>query len=142
QRAQARSGVRWQYLAAIELIETRFGRIDGLSTAGAEGPMQFLPATWRRYGTGSIGNPRDAILSAAHFLVSNGAPHHMSDALFAYNNSAGYVRAVQDYAGFMRTDLRAYYGYYYWRVIYDRASGAVILPLGYPKTRPVPLRRR
>jgi hypothetical protein len=42
----------------------------------------------------------------------------------------------------MRTDPRAYYGYYHWRVIYDRASGAVILPLGYPRTRPVPLGRR
>ncbi len=34
----------WYYLAAINLIETRMGRIDGLSTAGAQGPMQFLPA--------------------------------------------------------------------------------------------------
>jgi hypothetical protein len=139
QRAQARFGVRWQYLAAIEFIETRFGRIDGLSTAGAQGPMQFLPSTWARYGSGNIRDPRDAILSAAHFLVANGAPRHMPAALYAYNNSVGYVRAVQDYAGFMRRDPRAYYGYYYWRVIYDRASGAVILPLGYPKTRPVPL---
>ena len=139
QLAQTRSGVPWQYLAAVEFIETRFGRIDGVSTAGAQGPMQFLPATWARYGVGNIRNQRDAILSAARYLVANGAPRHLPDALYAYNNSVGYVRAVEDYAGWMRADPRAYYGYYHWQVIYDRAGGAVILPLGYPRTRPVPL---
>jgi hypothetical protein len=139
ERAQERSGVPWQYLAAIEFIETRFGRVDGISTAGAQGPMQFLPATWARYGNGSVHNPRDAILGAARYLVANGAPGHMTNAVYAYNNSVGYVRAVKDYAESMHADPRAYYGYYYWQVIYDRASGAVILPLGYPQTRPVPL---
>ena len=139
QRAQAASGVPWQDLAAIEFIETKFGRVDGVSTAGAQGPMQFLPATWARYGAGSIRNPRDAILGAARFLVANGAPRDMPAALYAYNNSIGYVRAVEDYTGWMRSDPRAYYGYYYWQVIYNRAGGAVILPLGYPKTRPIRL---
>ena len=142
ERAQARSGVPWHYLAAIEFIETRFGRVDGVSTAGAQGPMQFLPATWAHYGNGSIHNPRDAILGAAHYLVANGAPRHMTNALYAYNNSVGYVQAVKDYAESMHADPRAYYGYYYWQVIYDRARGAVILPLGYPQTRPVPLPKR
>ena len=43
-QAQRRTGVSWTYLAAIHLVETRMGRIRGVSTAGARGPMQFLPA--------------------------------------------------------------------------------------------------
>ena len=77
-RAQARFGVGWQYLAAIESVETRFGRIRGASSAGAQGPMQFLPATWANYGRGNIDNPRDAIFAAARFLVANGAPGNMA----------------------------------------------------------------
>jgi membrane-bound lytic murein transglycosylase B len=138
--AGRRYRVRWQYLAAIEFIETRFGRINGTSTAGAQGPMQFLPSTWARYGRGSIDDPRDAILAAARFLVANGARRNISAALYAYNNSLGYVNGVLGYARWMRTDPRAYYGYYHWQVIYNRAGGAVILPLGYPTVRPVPIR--
>jgi hypothetical protein len=70
--AQSRFGVGWQYLAAIEFIETKFGRVHGLSTAGAEGPMQFMPATWKRYGYGDVHNPRDAIFGAARYLVASG----------------------------------------------------------------------
>src|SRR3712207_536212 len=44
--AEAAVGVPWQYLAAIHLVETRMGRIRGVSVAGAQGPMQFLPSTW------------------------------------------------------------------------------------------------
>lgn len=138
--AQSRFGVRWEYLAAIEFIETRFGRVQGLSSAGARGPMQFLPATWARYGSGSIDDQRDAILGAARYLVANGAPVDMADALYHYNNSHGYVTAVQDYANRMRADRRAYAAYYYWQVVYARAGGTVVLPVGYPKVRPVPVR--
>jgi membrane-bound lytic murein transglycosylase B len=138
--AQRRFGVPWQYLAAIEFIETKFGRVHGLSSAGAQGPMQFLPSTWALYGTGNIDNPRDAILSAARYLVANGAPADMANALYHYNNSFDYVHAVQDYAARMTADARAYYGYYYWQVLYSRAGGTVILPVGYPRVRPVSLR--
>jgi membrane-bound lytic murein transglycosylase B len=137
--AQSRFGVPWQVLAAIELVETRFGRIHGLSPAGARGPMQFMPATWARYGRGSIDNPRDAIQGAARYLAASGAPHDLASALYRYNNSVDYVRAVEDYAGWMRSDRRAYYGYYYWQVIYPHGSGAVILPVGYPRARPISL---
>src|SRR5204863_138278 len=73
--AQASYGVPWQYLAAIHLVETRMSRIHGNSSANAQGPMQFLPATWARYGNGGdIQSDHDSILAAARLLVANGAP--------------------------------------------------------------------
>ena len=129
----------WEDLAAIEFVETKFGRIAGLSTAGAEGPMQFLPATWARYGRGDVHNARDAIFGAARYLVANGAPADMPGALYHYNPSADYVAAVTDYATRMRSDVRAFYGYYWWQVIYAERGRSVILPVGYPRVRPVPL---
>jgi hypothetical protein len=140
-QAQSRFGVRWEYLAAIEFIETKFGRVVGLSTAGAEGPMQFLPSTWATYGRGDVHRARNAIFGAARYLVANGAPRDISGALYHYNPSVQYVHAVEDYARRMRTDARAYYGYYYWQVIYAKRGGAVILPVGFPRVRPVRLAR-
>lgn len=140
--AQSRFGVRWQYLAAIEFIETRFGRISGPSSAGAQGPMQFLPGTWARYGRGNINNQRDAILAAARYLVANGAPREMATALYHYNHSTDYVAAVQDYVGRIRADPRAYDGYYDWQVLYARRGGVFILPIGYPRARPEPVHYR
>jgi hypothetical protein len=137
--AQTRFGVPWEYLAAIEFVETKFGRVRGLSTAGAEGPMQFLPATWARYGRGDVHNPRDAVFGAARYLVANGAPRNMPDALYHYNPSSDYVHAITDYATAMRADPRAYDGYYWWQVIYARRGGSVILPVGYPTVRPAPV---
>jgi hypothetical protein len=136
---QSRYRVPWQYLAAIELIETRFGRIRGPSSAGAQGPMQFLPATWTTYGHGSIDDPREAILAAARYLAANGAPGDMAGALYRYNNSRSYVAAVGDYARRMERSPRAYDGYYYWQVIYSYSGRTVILPVGFPRVRPVPL---
>ena len=137
--AQARFGVAWQYLAAIEFIETRFGRVVGLSTAGAEGPMQFLPATWARYGSGNVHDQRAAIFGAARFLVASGRRDDIAGALYHYNPSADYVRAVTDYADRMRGDARAYFGYYFWQVTYALNKGLVELPIGYPAVRPAPL---
>ena len=137
--AQARFGVPWEYLAAIEFVETKFGRVHGLSTAGAEGPMQFIPATWARYGTGDVHNPRDAIFGAARYLVANGAPADMPDALYHYNPSREYVSAITAYAHQMRADGRAYYGYYSWQVSYARRGRQLILPVGYPRVRAVPV---
>lgn len=137
--AQARFAIPWQYLAAIEFVETRFGRVVGPSSAGAQGPMQFLPATWAAYGTGDIHNPRDAILGAARYLAASGAPGDIAGALYHYNPSQDYVAAVEDYAARIRADVRAYYGYYYWQVIFADVHGTFILPVGFPKVRAVPL---
>jgi hypothetical protein len=134
--AQSRSGIGWEYLAAIEFIETRFGRVHGPSSAGAQGPMQFLPATWGRYGRGNIDDQRDAIMAAGRYLVANGAPADMATALYHYNNSGEYVAAVQAYANRMRMDPRAYADYYNWQVLYARVGGLFMLPVGYPRVRP------
>ena len=130
--AEAQMGVPWQYLAAIHLVETRMGRIRGTSTAGAQGPMQFLPATWGQYGAGGdINSNRDSILAAARLLARNGAPADMARALFNYTRSQRYVTAVTAYAEQMRRDERAYLGYYHWQVFYRLVEGDRLLPVGY-----------
>jgi membrane-bound lytic murein transglycosylase B len=130
-RAGAEFGIDWHYLAAIHLVETRMGRIRGKSTAGAQGPMQFMPATWDAYGKGDINDNGDAIMAAARYLAASGAPGDMRDALWHYNHSDHYVDAVSAYAANMRDDERAYRGYYYWQVYYTTRDGVVHLPEGY-----------
>ena len=132
--AQAKLAVPWEYLAAIHLVETRTGRIRGTSSAGAQGPMQFLPSTWKRYGRGGdIQATGDAILAAARLLAANGAPTDMARALYAYNPSRRYVRAVSAYASQLRANPRAFLGYYHWQVFY----GDTLLPEGYPARPPI-----
>ena len=139
--AQRRTGVPWTYLAAINLVETRMGRIRGTSTAGARGPMQFIPATWAAYGAGGdVNEPRDAILGAARLLEANGAPGDMAGALWHYNQSHSYVLAVSAYARSMQVADWAYRGYWHWRVLYSQRRGTYVLPVGYPHTRAVLLR--
>jgi hypothetical protein len=143
--AQAATGVGWSYLAAINFVESDFGRIISPSSAGARGPMQFLPATWASYGHGDIYRPRDAIFAAARFLAHYGAPASTGSALYAYNPSWRYVDAVQRYARQLRADPQALPGYYYRQVIYRLARGWVWLPPGYginPAARAIPLQLR
>jgi membrane-bound lytic murein transglycosylase B len=134
--AAAAYRIPWQYLAAIELVESRMGRIHGLSPAGAKGPMQFMPATWAEYGHGSINAQRASIMAAARFLVANGGRRNIGGALFHYNPSRSYVVAVESYAREMRRDRRAFYAYYYWQVLYRTTKGVYVLPVGYPRLRP------
>ena len=93
--------VPWQVLASINEIETDYGRNLSVSSAGAEGWMQFLPATWKEYGVDANGdgvkdpyNPVDAIFAAARFLHAAGASQSLSNAIFAYNNANWYVDSV------------------------------------------------
>jgi membrane-bound lytic murein transglycosylase B len=115
--ARRRFGVGLPLLAAVHFVETRFGRLRNDSVAGAQGPMQFIPATWEAYGLGGdIHDPRDAILGAANYLRANGAPRQEARALFRYNPSSLYVRAVSRYARIMRRDPAAFYAFYAWPV--------------------------
>jgi Transglycosylase SLT domain len=113
--AQGRYRVGWNYLAAIHLVETKFGRVKSDSVAGAKGPMQFIPSTWRIYGNGGdIHDPHDAILAAANLLHNNGAPPRYGPALRAYNDSGLYVDAVTRYAREIAANPYGVYYLYCW----------------------------
>jgi transglycosylase-like protein with SLT domain len=130
--AETRYGVPWEYLAAVHLVESRMGRIRGTSSAGAKGPMQFMQPTWDAYGEGGdINDPRDAILAAGRYLHRNGAPGDMAKALWNYNHSDRYVRAVTLYAQQIEADPRAYLAYHAWQVYYIMTRGDVLLEEGY-----------
>ncbi len=137
-KAQQETGTPWQYLAAVHLVETRMGRIRGTSTAGAQGPMQFLPSTFGQYGAGGdINDPGDAIMAAGRMLANNGAPGDMSGALWSYNHSDRYVAAVSTYAEQMKRSPAAYDLYWHWQVLYRHQDGTMLLPEGYPGEKPV-----
>jgi len=101
QAAGAAYDVPWQVLAAINEVETDYGRDLSVSTAGAEGWMQFLPTEWAIYGVDANGdgfkdpyNPADAIFAAARYLRAAGAATNVAAAVYAYNHSRGYVESV------------------------------------------------
>ncbi len=101
QAAGVEYGVGWQVLAAINEIETDYGRNLNVSSAGALGWMQFMPATWKRYGTDANRdgrkdpfNPVDAIFAAARYLRAAGAGQDLRRAIFAYNHADWYVESV------------------------------------------------
>jgi hypothetical protein len=122
--ARRRSGIDWHVLASLNFVESKFGRVLGPSSAGARGPMQFLPSTWEKYGNGGdIMDPHDSILAAARYLEAWGAPGQMRRALYAYNHSDVYVRAVLTYARMMRRNPLNYYTYYFWQVFVITTKG-------------------
>lgn len=126
--AEERFGVDHEVLAAIMLIETRMGRIRSRSSAGAQGPMQFLPATWEAYGLGGdVHDPHDAVLGAANYLVASGAPEDYRRALYAYNPVNAYVTAVTQYAKVMRRFPDSYFAYFDWQVFVRTVDGDVRL---------------
>lgn len=136
--AEAATGIEWTFLAAINLLETGYGRISGLSTAGAQGPMQFLPSTWEEVSDGDIDDPYDAIPAAARYLVRRGGPDDMHDALWGYNNSNSYVAAITHYANLFRDDHRSFLATHAWEIHYSAAIGDLWFPTGYRREVAVP----
>ncbi|WP_051472260.1 lytic murein transglycosylase [Patulibacter minatonensis] len=101
QAAGIEYGVRWEVLAAINEVETDYGRNLSVSSAGAVGWMQFMPETWKAYGVDANGdgkadpyNPVDAIFAAARYLKAAGGHDHIRKAVFAYNHAGWYVDQV------------------------------------------------
>lgn len=135
--AAGATGVPWEVLAAINLVESRMGRIRGLSTAGAVGPMQFLPSTWSGCCTGDPTVDRDAIIGAATYLKQRGALTNLDKAIHGYNNSDRYVRAVRAYADALTAEPARYYGYHAWEVLFLSSVGLLRIPQGYHQTEPV-----
>jgi soluble lytic murein transglycosylase-like protein len=101
QAAGTQYDVPWQLLAAINEIETNYGRNLNVSSAGALGWMQFMPSTWAAYGVDANldgqrdpFNPADAIFAAARYLHAAGASDSLTRAIFAYNHADWYVQSV------------------------------------------------
>jgi soluble lytic murein transglycosylase-like protein len=101
QAAGIQYNVPWAVLAAINAVETDYGRNLSISSAGAEGWMQFIPSTWAKYGVDATNsgtadpyNPVDAIFAAARYLDAAGASKNLGKAIFAYNHANWYVQSV------------------------------------------------
>jgi membrane-bound lytic murein transglycosylase B len=138
--AEAAFGIPWRYLAAINLVETGIGRIRGVSSAGAQGPMQFMPATWAAYGAGGdVNDTHDAIMGAARYLAANNGAVDIDHALFRYNHSNHYVRGVQLYADLIAEHPGALRAFYLWGVFYATDHGDVYLPVGYAEPVSIPV---
>ena len=120
---QRRSGIPWPVLAAINFVETNFGRLREASASGALGPMQFMPATWAAYGRGDVHDPHAAILAAARFLRAAGAPRDLRGAVHHYNPANAYVDAVFRFAARIRRDPRGLASLYARRVIVRTSHG-------------------
>ena len=113
------------------------GRIIGTSSAGAVGPMQFLPETWARCCTGDPTAPHDAIVGAATYLLQSGGITDMQVALHEYNPNDSYVATVTAFAENMRDNPQLYNAYREWQVFYASAVGTIRLPIGYDEPQPI-----
>jgi len=122
--AQRRFQVPWDVLASVNFVESKFDKLRNASASGAQGPMQFMPGTWARYGLGgNVHDAHDAILGAANYLHGSGAPRDIRRALHAYNPSQSYVDAVLRYARRMRADRLMFYELYNWQVFLKTRHG-------------------
>ena len=139
--ADSASGVGWNYLAAINLIETRFGSIDGVSTAGAQGPMQFMPVHVRRLRARAAISIRPATASWRPAAIS---PRTASPAIVIMRSTSTtmqtqYVRAVNQYAAVLAADPAAFAGYYRWDIYYKTTTGTCCSRSAIRRTSPIPV---
>jgi soluble lytic murein transglycosylase-like protein len=121
--AERRTNVPWAVLAAVNYVESDFGRLREASVAGAQGPMQFIPSTWATYGRGDVHDPHAAILAAARLLRAAGAPADVGAALHAYNPSWAYVDAVERYASRIERDPVGFLALYGRRLLVRTPGG-------------------
>jgi murein DD-endopeptidase MepM/ murein hydrolase activator NlpD len=133
QRAGSSYGIPWQVLAAINKVESNFGRNMGPSSAGAIGWMQFMPDTWLRWGTDGNGdgvadpwNPDDAIVSAARYLAAAGGATDLYRAVYAYNHADWYVTEVLDLADLYGSSSAVAFSLDRLQVSLDAARSAVV----------------
>ncbi|KKQ94339.1 MAG: seg [candidate division CPR2 bacterium GW2011_GWC1_39_9] len=108
QKASEKYQVPWQVIAAVHIVESHQSNTTNVTSyAGAVGPMQFLPSTFRAYaqdgnndGVSAINNVYDAVYSGTNYLRANGAANgNLVNALYRYNHSLSYVNHVLDIAG-------------------------------------------
>lgn len=106
-RAAAAYGIDWKILEAVWQVETgKSWNTPVRSYAGAQGPMQFMPGTWKAYavdangdGKAEINNAEDALYTGAHYLAAGGAADgNVDQALFNYNHAGWYVVKVKNIA--------------------------------------------
>jgi len=138
--ASAATGIDWTVLAAVNLVETGMGRIDGVSIANAQGPMQFLPTTWSEPGIGNGGNirdPWDSIHAAARYLVRRGGLKDIRSGLWGYNNSDHYGRAVLHYAALLKKEPLTYRAFHQWQIHYASSAGDLWLHEGYAQQQSI-----
>lgn len=137
--SQSAHGVPWTVLAAINLNETRMGQLRGLSSVGAQGPMQFMPKTWASYGKGDPNDDRDAILAAGNYLSAMGWAKDSSRAIWNYNHSPAYVKGIELCADAMAEEPRMFYAFRGWKVYYRTVAGSIWLRTGYEQSEPIPI---
>ena len=140
--ASTATGIDWEVLAAVNLVETGMGRIDGVSVANAQGPMQFLPTTWAEPGIGQGGDirdPWDSIHAAARYLVRRGGLDDIRKGLWGYNNSDHYGKAVLHYSALLKQNPLRYRSLHQWQIHYASSAGDLWLNEGYASDRPMPV---
>ena len=138
--ASTATGIDWEVLAAVNLVETGMGRIDGVSVANAQGPMQFLPTTWAEPGIGQGGDirdPWDSIHAAARYLVRRGGLDDIRKGLWGYNNSDHYGKAVLHYAALLKQNPVRYRSLHQWQIHYASSAGDLWLNEGYASDHPI-----
>lgn len=137
--AEAAHGVPWSILASVNLNETRMGRLRGTSHVGARGPMQFMPPTWAAYGKGDPERDEDAILAAGNYLSAMGWAKDPERAIWHYNHSDAYVRAIRLFASVLDEEPRMLHALRGWRVYYRTVAGSIWLRTGYEHTERIPI---